>query len=173
IVLSLVQRSDLSDSLPPNARIIRIDLMALRAVDLIEEPDTLAEYAAVNAFRERQAELSAILQHREVDIAWTRADDTRGTVTVAPYAGRPAWSLPFEFWLQLFVGGAGTMVGGWVWALRRDRASGFFALSGLGLMASSLSAAVYSTRELALSAPLMQALHAGNVPGTNIFGISP
>lgn len=172
LVLSQVQRDDLSGSLEPGARIIRIGSMPLRAVDVIEEPDTLARYDAVNAFRERQAVLSAIMRQPKVEIAWTRSDDTLHTLTIAPYAGRPARSLPFDFWLQLFVGGAGVVVGGWIWALRRDGASGFFALSGFGLMAAALSASIYSTRELALSAPLMQALNAGNSIGTNVFGLS-
>jgi len=172
VVVSRIQRDDLSAGLQPGARIIRIGSMPLRAVDVIEEPDTLTEYGAINSFRGRQATLSEIIQQPEVDIVWTRSDDTLHTLTFAPYTGRPAWSLPFEFWLQLFVGGAGVVVGGWVWALRRDRASGLFALSGFGLMVAALSASVYSTRELALSAPLMQALNAGNSIGTNIFGLS-
>lgn len=172
VVLGQVQREDLSGSLAPGVRIVLLGDMPLRAVDVIEEPDTLTEYGAVASFRERQAALSAIMQQPEVDIAWTRADGTLHELTLAPYAGRPAWSLPFEFWLQLFVGGAGVVVGGWVWALRRDRASGFFALSGFGLMVAALSASVYSTRELALSVPLMQTLNAGNSIGTNIFGLS-
>lgn len=146
--------------------------MPLRAVDVIEEPDTLTQYSAISSFRERQAALSAIMQQSEVELAWTRADGTPQKLTFAPYAGRPAWSLPFEFWLQLFVGGAGIFVGAWVWALRRDHASDFFALSGFGLMLAALSASVYSTRELALSASLMQTLNAGNSIGTNIFGLS-
>ncbi|ODT68256.1 MAG: hypothetical protein ABS75_21115 [Pelagibacterium sp. SCN 63-23] len=172
IVVSQVQRQELSGDLEPGSRIVRLDNIALRAVDLIEEPDTLASYDAVNAFRERQATLSDVLLQTEVELVWTRTDDTLHTLRFAPYAGRPAWSLPFEFWLQLVVGGAGAIVGGWVWALRRDRASGFFALSGLGLMLSALSASVYSTRELALATPLMQALNAGNSVGTNIFGLA-
>ena len=167
-----VQRTDLSAELRSGVRITHIGTTELRAGDVIEEPDTLSSYELLNAFRARQAEISATLALPQVVISWSDENLAAQQVTIAPYAGRPAWSLPFEFWLQLFVGGAGAIVGGWVWALKRDRPSVFLAISGFGLMVSALSASVYSTRELALDAGLFRALNAGNFMGTNIFGLA-
>src|SRR5690606_26576022 len=83
---------------------------------------------------------------------------------------RPAWSLPFEFWLQLFVGCGGMALGGWVWVLRRREAGPFYlAISGLGLMASALSAAIYGTRELSLPKELLRVLSGINYAGTLSF----
>lgn len=172
VVLADIQRPDLSDDLQPGARITRISGMDLRAQDLIEEPDTLPNYNALNAFRQRQSDFAASLAQAEVIIDWSSGDNALRQVTIAPYAGRPAWTLPFEFWLQLGVAGAGAIIGGWVWALKRDSASSFFALSGLGLMLSALSASVYSTRELALDGTLLRVLMAGNFLGTTVFGLA-
>ncbi len=167
-----VQRKDLPAELRSGVRITHIGTTELRAGDVIEEPDTLSSYELLNAFRARQAEISATLALPQVVIGWSDENLAAQQVTIAPYAGRPAWSLPFEFWLQLFVGGAGAIVGGWVWALKRDRPSVFLAISGFGLMGSALSAAVYSTRELALDAGLFRALNAVNFMGTTIFGLA-
>jgi len=171
VVLSDVQRDDLPIRLQPGARVSRIGEFDLRALDLVEEPDTLPSYGAVNAFRARQDALFAQLEQSSVEVSIAYGDGVQQNLTIPPYAGRPAWSLPPEFWLQLFVGGAGIVLGGWVWTLKRDLASSLFALSGLGLMASALSASIYSTRELALPEFQLQLLAAGNFLGTNIFGL--
>lgn len=172
VVLREVQRDDLAATFQAGTRVTAIGDIALRAQDLIEEPDTLPSYAAVNAFRARQTELAQLLRQPRVAISVSFEDGTGGVLEVAPFAGRPAWSLPFEFWLQLLVGGAGMVLGGWVWALKRDLASRFLALTGLGLMVSAVSASVYSTRELALPAADLVMLTAGNYVGTNIFGLA-
>jgi signal transduction histidine kinase len=172
VVVVDVQRQDLPAGLKPGSRITRIGAVDIRAVDVIEEPDTLNSYALLNDFRKRQAELAANLEQPQVTVGWSDEGLAIKEVAVAPQAGRPAWSLPFEFWLQVFVGGAGAIVGGWIWALKRDRPSVFLAISGLGLMVSALSASVYSTRELALDAELFRLLNAGNLIGTNIFGLA-
>lgn len=172
VVLADIQRPELSDTLVPGARITGIGTIALRGQDLIEEPDTLPSYDALNQFRERQDGLADLLAQPSVAIGWSTGDGLDRQLEIAPFAGRPAWTLPFEFWLQVGVAGAGAIVGGWVWALKRDRASGFFAMSGLGLMLSAMSAAVYSTRELALGSPHLELLTAGNFLGTNIFGLA-
>lgn len=172
IVLRDVQRDDLPSPLQPGSRVTQIGAVKLMAQDFIEEPDTLDSYEALNAFRDRQTILHALMDLRRLNIAVAGPDGTAETVEIAPYAGRPAWSLPFEFWLQLLVGGAGALLGGWVWALKRDEASRYFAISGIGLMLSAVSASVYSTRELALDGGLLRLLAAGNYAGTNIFGLA-
>ena len=172
IVLRDVQRDDLPSPLQPGSRVTQLGAVKLMAQDFIEEPDTLDSYEALNAFRDRQTILHELVDLPRLNIAVAGPDGTAETVAIAPYAGRPAWSLPFEFWLQLLVGGAGALLGGWIWALKRDAASRYFALSGIGLMLSAVSASVYSTRELALDGGLLRLLAAGNYAGTNIFGLA-
>lgn len=172
IVLRQVQRDDLPSPLQPGLRVTQIGAVKLMAQDFIEEPDTLDSYEALNAFRARQTILHELVDLPRLNIAVSNPDGTAETVQIAPYAGRPAWSLPFEFWLQLLVGGAGALLGGWVWSLKRDEASRYFAISGIGLMLSAASASVYSTRELALDGGLLHLLAAGNYAGTNIFGLA-
>lgn len=172
VVLTSVQRETLEGTLSAGMRIERIGEMALRAEDLIEEPDTLPSYEALNAFRARQGELAETLRQADVNVAITREDGSTGALVVAPAASRALWSLPFEFWLQLLVGGAGIVIGGFVWALKPSPSSRFLALSGLGLALSAISASVYSTRELALAVTELGALTAGNYIGTNVFGLA-
>lgn len=172
VVLAEVQRADLVETVPAGVRVTGIGDIALSAEDLIEEPDTLPSYAALNAFRARQADLAQTIRQPAIALSLAHEDGTRRDVTLAPSAGRSAWSLPFEFWLQLLVGGAGIVLGGWVWALKRDLASRFLALTGLGLMLSAVSASVYSTRELALPAGELATLTATNFVGTNLFGLA-
>lgn len=172
IVLRDVQRNDLPSPLQPGSRVTQLGAVKLMAQDFTEEPDTLDGYDALNAFRARQTLLLELVNMPRLTLAVARPDGMPETVAIAPYASRPAWSLPFEFWLQLLVGGAGALLGGWVWVLKRDAASRFFAVSGMGLMLSAVSASVYSTRELALDGGLLRLLAAGNYAGTNIFGLA-
>lgn len=172
VVLERVQRADLDATVQAGVRVSSIGGVALQPQDLIEEPDTLPSYAAVNTFRDRQTELVQVLRQSRVAVPVSLQDGTGRAFALAPYAGRPAWSLPFEFWLQLLVGGAGMVLGSWVWALKRDLPSRFLAITGFGLMLSAVSASVYSTRELALPMPDLAVLMAGNYVGTNIFGLA-
>ncbi|MBK9267351.1 MAG: hypothetical protein IPM67_01495 [Sphingomonadales bacterium] len=63
------------------------------------------------------------------------------------------------------------LIGGWVWALRRDDpAAGLFALASFGIMVFTFPAALYSTRELAIDGSLFYALSATNHGGALLFG---
>lgn len=177
VTLQAVLRDDLPAEMGPGQRVNFIESnnsgrLELAARDLIEEPDTLPTYADLNAFLQRQTTLSALVGERQVTISGTLADGQGYQVQFSAYDYRPIWSLPLEFWLQLGVAGAGILLGGWVWALRREEASAYFALSGAGLMVSAASAAIYSTRELALNGEFFRSLSALNVLGTNTFGLA-
>ena len=173
-----VQREDLPAVLQAGVRLDTLaapgqpDALRLGALDVIEEPDTLDTYDQLNAFRERQSALDHMVDSGQIVLGVTLADGSNADVEIMPLGSRPVWTLPFEFWLQLGVGGAGILLGGWVWVLRREEASAYFAISGFGLMLSATSAAIYSTRELALDGSLFRALSAGNYAGTNIFGLA-
>ncbi|WP_158625927.1 sensor histidine kinase [Arsenicitalea aurantiaca] len=149
------------------------DPVALRADDILEEPDTLASYDEVNVFRARQSALAAITAMASVTLTGTTATGEALVADIVPAPGRPLATLPVEYWLQLFVGIGGLLIGAWVWALRRsDPSAAFLFLTGLGLMISALSASVYSVRELAIPAELFRLLSAGNYIGTNAFGVA-
>lgn len=176
VVISRVHRTDFEPNLSAGGRLDAIGSentgsMGVSALDIVEEPDTLNTYDAINAFRARQSALSIIQNQSRVWLDVTSASGDAHRVHVAPFLARPAWSLPFEFWLQLFVGCGGMVLGGWVWILRRREAGPFYlAISGLGLMASALSAAIYGTRELSLPEELLTVLSSINHAGTSSFG---
>src|SRR5690606_13589290 len=73
VVLAEVQRQDLEATIEGAVRITRVGV-DLRAEDLIEEPDTLSSYAAVNAFRARQAELAEVLRQPRITVSVSLAD---------------------------------------------------------------------------------------------------
>jgi hypothetical protein len=141
-----------------------------RASDLIEEPDVLATYAEIGAVLTRQSQLAAILAAPAVRLTLRAPDGRTRDVEMTP-SRRPLGDLPATFWVQLVTGVGGLLIGGWVWALRRnDWAARLFALSGAGLMISALPAAIYGTRQLALDGGLFRGLMALNHAGSHIFG---
>lgn len=139
--------------------------------DLVEEPDGLETYAAIADVLDRQTILADLLAQPVVRLHLVEtANEEARVVDVAP-RDRPFWALPAVFWVQLFSGLAGFAIGAWVWAIRgKDIAACMFALSGLGLMISALSAAVYSTRELAIPGDIFALLSALNHLGVHLFG---
>lgn len=143
--------------------------VALRAGDLAEEPDLLGDYAQLDAFFRRQGEIheavaasSTVLEVRGVD-----GVDEIGVRA----AQRPLGSLPPMFWFQLAVSSLGCLIAGTVVALRPgDWGARMFAITGLAFPVFAMSAAVYSSRELALPASTFGALSAVNHLGAAAFG---
>lgn len=144
--------------------------VALQPSDLIEEPDYFDTYAEVERFFQRQTQIAA-LQARPLLLSW---QDPAGQVfeqTVTPLPNRPLASLPFVFWFQLLCGGVALLVGAWVYALKPKSWPGrLLALSGLLFLPNTYSAAIYSTRELALPGGLFERLSALNHLGALGFG---
>lgn len=140
--------------------------LALRSDDLAPEPDTTFPiYADYNRFLQRQGEIDHLVRSGPVTL-----HGSEGPLQTLAATPRSLGSLPWEFWLQLVVSVAGLVIGGLVWTFRQsDPASRYFALTGVGLYLSAGSAAVYSTRELALSTELFRALHTINSTGTLLF----
>jgi len=144
----------------------------LRPVDLIEEPDGLTAITEMRDLFRHQGQIVSALSTGPVTLEVEREGRIE-TLTVTPTEGRPPSDLPAVFWVQLFVGLAAVWLGGWVLAMRgRDAAAGFLALAGIGLMASSHAAALYSTRELAMPALLFEWASAINSLGSLTFGIA-
>ena len=145
----------------------RIDIVAL---DRIEEPDALDSYEAYDAFMARQDRMAAMIAAGEVDLLVEGADGGEKAVTVRAETHRPFSSLPLAFWFQVGCAVIIAVIGAWVTSIRRgDRQAALFALAGYGASLSALSAAVYSTRELALPQNLFVALSALNHGGALVF----
>lgn len=145
--------------------------VAVEAGDLIEEPDTLATYAEMRRFFARQSALDGLLSGKRV---WVEVIDEAGAPrqsAVSPVARRPISDLPAAFWVQLGVGLSSFLIGGWVLALRPgDTATRLFALASFGILGFTFSAALYSTRELAIDGTLFRALSVMNHGGALLFG---
>lgn len=139
--------------------------------DLIEDPGVFETFARLDAFFDRQTALAAQIAAGPVVLEMRGADGGAFETTVTPQPSRPLASLPPVFWFQLAVGVAGFALSVWVWVLRSgDWGARLFALTGVSMVAFTFSAAVYSTRELALEAPLFSALAAVNATGALTFG---
>lgn len=137
---------------------------------LIEEPDKLNDAALIRAFRADQDRIRALLSDEAVVLYWLGAGEAGETV-VPVQPARPLADLPLGFWAQLVTGLAGAMIGGWIWALNPGRASHVLLfLTGIGLQVSASSAALYSGRELALSARAYEVLAPVNAGGALLFG---
>ncbi len=151
-------------------RLVRLGGLDVEAQDLVEEVDYLPDYTAVDRFFQRQSAFLRALQAPTVALEVARAEGVVETVEVTP-GERPLSALPSTFWLQLVFGLSGLFIGGWVWALRsKDLPALMFALTGLGMLAFSTSAGIYSTRELTLGGPMFRALSAVNHAGAMTFG---
>ncbi|MGI3164799.1 sensor histidine kinase [Pseudooceanicola sp. 200-1SW] len=144
--------------------------LALDRQTLIEEPDKLNDDALIRAFRADQDRLRAVLAGEVAKLLLQQDGQTRReTVPVQP--GRPFGDLPAGFWAQVLTGVAGALIGGWIWAMNPRRASHvFLALTALGLFVSALSAALYSSRELALTERAYEVLAPLNSVGALLFG---
>lgn len=142
----------------------------LRADDLIEEPDFFDSYADMDRFFQRQTRLAA-LQGHAVRLLWRDPAGQLLQQQVQASTERPLNSLPLVFWFQMLCGSVALLVGAWVYALKpQSWAARLFALSGLFFLPTTLAAAVYSTRELALSGDLFRTLSAINHLGAFGFG---
>lgn len=164
---------DAGHGIPPGAQLLRIGpaggtLTELRPSDLIEEPDFFDTYAEMADFFARQTMLRAALDG-EVELHWRSGEDA-GIARIQP-ARRTATSLPPTFWFQLCCGSVATVIGLWVWLLRRDAWSArMLLLTGVSYLLFTAPAAIYSSRALALDGELFRALSSANHFGANLFG---
>ncbi len=131
--------------------------------DLLEEPDVLPTRTAMQAFFARQTQMYRILNSSDAEVL-----TVNGSIPIT-YHDQP---LPGEliFWIQLLVGNLGALVGVAVWAFQRaNLAARHFAVTGVGLALSSLAAAVYSSRPLAIDGHIFEMLSYLNYLGVSIF----
>lgn len=143
----------------------------LRPMDIIEEPDLYDTYEEMDTFFSRQAILAAVLHSGEVRLQW-QAEGSQGETVMMP-GQRPLGDLPPVFWFQLVAGFLCLLIAGWVYLLRaQDWGARMFALTGLAFPFATSSAAIYSTRELALPENLFRLLSHLNHFGSTVFGMA-
>jgi hypothetical protein len=161
---------------PAGATALRLqgaqDSVDLRAQDLIEEPDFIDTYPDMDAFFARQTRLATLMKEPQLVLHWQAAAGApalTSTLTVSPR--REMASLPLVFWFQLFAGAASLLIGAWVFALRpTDWGPRMLAACGLAFPVSTMTAAVYSTRELAIDGTVFRWLSSANHLGALGFG---
>lgn len=135
--------------------------LRLRGGDLTQEPDysEYSDYAGFNRFLRRQQQLAAVQAAPVVEL---HTSDDR-VVRLRPAVHRPLADLPFIFWLQLFSAIACWLTGVAIFAFRPElTAARYCFAAAFGGLVMVSSAAVYSTRELALPGELFRDLSAAN-----------
>ena len=165
-------------SIPLPAHLVSLQIggnapVLLKEDDLIEDPHFLPSYAAMQQLFDRQTSLHQQLKQHSVMRVGVQAQPNQ-TITYynLPIAAtRPLASLPVVFWFQLAVSSIGFLLGCWIWALRpRDIAARVFALLNTMYPVFAFSAAIYSTRDLAVNGQLLHALTIVNTAGALLYG---
>lgn len=138
---------------------------AVAAGMLIEEPDVLETYAQYNSFLAAQDRLYRALKSVSVTL-----HTGSGPVVVNPHAIRPLAALPILFWFQLICGALAAISAAAVIAFkRRSDSARVYALTGAAFVVVTFSAAIYSTREIALDQALFRNLSVLNHLGSLVF----
>lgn len=141
--------------------------LPLDSIDLVLEPGEFSRFEEYERFYERQEVLFKIISAPEVKVRSGSAD------TVVKTRPLSVMDLHFLFWMQVAVGLGSFLISGWVYLVRsRTTASLFFFIAGMCVLLASGSAAVYTTRELALPASLFRNLGFLNALGGGVFGIA-
>lgn len=157
--------------LPPGAVPVQLADITLTDTDLLQEPDQLGNYQAIRAFMARQDMLATALHAESVDVSY-RIGDMQASITLPP-RNRTMADMPFAFWFQIGVGMVSLCIGGWVLGLRReDWGARMFALTALMVPVFAMPAAIYSTRQIALSGDLFHLLSSLNGLGALSFGVA-
>jgi signal transduction histidine kinase len=145
--------------------------MTLTRLDLTTEPDgAIGDFATYRRFLERQERLARIQSSEELVFS---ADDGQRFVVRPSLEGRPLTELPVDFWVQCFVGLVAWLVSAAVFAFRPGEASArYLLLSGGATLLFAPAAAVYTTRELAVPAGLLQWASDLNFLGGSLFAAS-
>jgi signal transduction histidine kinase len=156
--------------IPSGASMFRVNGVEIKAEDLNADPDFLS-YAEQNAYYARQTELYSMLRMPKVQLTWKDRDSDTDNVTVIQPHPRTLGSIQPVFWFQLGVVSICVLIGGWVFVLKPgDWGARMFALTGLMLLLSGVTAAVMFTNELAYSGTLLKVLLKLNHLGGYVFG---
>ena len=143
--------------------------ITLTATDFIEDPHFVSSYAQMQQFFQRQQQLHQLLGTHSQIVLSSGSNTTSHTVDIAPK--RTLQQLPVVFWFQLVVSSLGFLLGCWIWALRpQETATRVFALLNAMYPVFAFPAAIYSTRDLALSSDLFRVLVCLNTGGALLYG---
>ena len=172
-VIQAVSPDGPAASLAPGTALKSVGPIALEADDLIEEPDFFRYYERMQRFFARQSALHEQLSGPPVKLTVADAGGAASAVLLTPAESRPIADLPLPFWFQLGCGLASLLIGAWVWVLRpANWGARMFALTGALFLVSVASAAVYSSRELALDGGAFRLLSGLNHTGSLGFGMA-
>jgi signal transduction histidine kinase len=139
----------------------------IEPLDLISEPGEISRDDELQRFFARQEILNNLLKGPEIVLI------RDGSSQPLPLAEPALLSLPILFWIQLLVGWGAFTISAWIWSLRpQDKAASLFLSSGGATLLFTFSAAIYTTRGLALSESVFRGLVALNEGGASIFGLS-
>ncbi|WP_431777892.1 hypothetical protein [Ottowia caeni] len=164
------------DGIPAGATLLAIarprhEAIALKAEDVMEEPDMLPTYARLEEFLARQNTIATMLQGSVVELQWRAGPGTPAQTSTVTPRERALSHLPLLFWFQIGVSVAGCLIACWIWVLRPGEwGARMFGVTGLMFPVFVMPAAIYSTRELALPGDLFQWLGQLNYLGTAQFG---
>ncbi len=148
----------------PGDRLLRMADLEARASWVIEEPDNLPGWGEYNALIADFNRLDRVLSEDPASAVFERGPVV---LTTRPHG---VADLPVLFWVQIGVGVVAFLIAAGVQAFRpRDAGAIHFAISGLGMLLSACSAAVYSSRELVIGGDLMRFFSATNWLGTLLF----
>lgn len=165
-VLHIAPGSPAQGLLSPGDHIEKLGGVVLNTIDRMEEPDAFSRYHDYNLFFDKQTQLYEALTQPTVHLQLQGGK----TVELSLQSHRPLSQLPLLYWYQIACGAIVFMAGMSVLAFRpRETVTIFYALTGFGLLLASVSAAIYSTRELAMQGELFYQLSLSNQFGTLLF----
>ena len=143
----------------------------LSPLDLTVEPDgAMGDYATYRRFLDRQEGLTRIQNSEALRLI---ASDGREFVVQPSLGGRPLGDLPVDFYVQCAVGLIAWLVSAAVFAFRSGESSArYLLLSGASTLLFAPSAAIYTTRELAVPSGLLQWACDLNFLGGSLFAAS-
>ena len=144
--------------------------LQLNAQDLIEDPHAVPSYADMNEFFQRQQQLYRTLKSPTVILTVELDNGQLSQYSIHPTT-RTLADLPVVFWFQLVVSALGFLLGCWIWVLRpHDIGARLFGLMNCMYPVFAFSAAIYSTRDIALEAGFFRTLMLINTAGAYLFG---
>lgn len=136
---------------------------------LIEEPNSLQSYAKLNEFFLQQQLIRNVLDQQSVQLVLAENQ----MVSIQPLTGRPIATIPATFWMTSIFGWVVFIVGIAVWSFRRGEIHArLLAVGGFGMFLAAVAAAIYASRELAMSQDVLSALIACNDLGVMLFSYS-
>lgn len=148
------------------------DALFFETDDFIEEPDMFASYAASTRFMARQAALADILRGPFTVVYRVGVDASLAATQILPAPDRDLPELGSDFFVQIGAASCMLLIAAFLVTLRPGNGPALaFAVSGLGAAVAALTAAIYSSRDIALDASLFRTLSVFNQIGTFLFGI--